>query len=126
MTINSKLPISTAIAVVLTIFAALLFYYILISIADRFIAGIYVGIISVVFSLVGYFLYAFIGRNVVLRAFIWTYYVFGFGIMFYSSVITIFSIPYLLILLMIFALSLVFIRWRIVSTNKPKKLEDHR
>ena len=126
MTINSKLPISTAIAVVLTIFAALLFYYILISIADRFIAGIYVGIISVVFSLVGYFLYAFIGRNVVLRAFIWTYYVFGFGIMFYSSVITIFSIPYLLILLIIFALSLVFIRWRIVSTNKPKKLEDHR
>ena len=126
MAINSKLSISTAIAIVLTIFAALLFYYILISMADRFIAGIYVGIISVVFSLVGYFLYAFIGRNIVLRAFIWTYYVFGFGIMFYSSVITIFSIPYLLILLIIFALSLVFIRWRIVSTNKPKKLEDHR
>lgn len=126
MEINSKSSISTAIAVVLTIFAVLLFYYILISIADRFIAGIYVGIISVVFSLVGYFLYAFIGRNIVLRAFIWTYYVFGFGIMFYSSVITIFSIPYLLILLIIFALSLVFIRWRIVSTNKPKKLEDHR
>ena len=126
MAINSKLSISTAIAIVLTIFAALLFYYILISIAERFIAGMYVGIISVVFSLVGYFLYAFIGRNIVLRAFIWTYYVFGFGIMFYSSVITIFSIPYLLILLIIFALSLVFIRWRIVSTNKPKKLEDHR
>jgi hypothetical protein len=126
MEINSKSSISTAIAVVLTIFAVLLFYYILISMADRFIAGIYVGIISVVFSLVGYFLYAFIGRNIVLRAFIWTYYVFGFGIMFYSSVITIFSIPYLLILLIIFALSLVFIRWRIVSTNKPKKLEDHR
>ena len=126
MEINSKSSISTAIAVVLTIFAVLLFYYILISIADRFIAGIYVGIISVVFSLVGYFLYVFIGRNIVLRAFIWTYYVFGFGIMFYSSVITIFSIPYLLILLIIFALSLVFIRWRIVSTNKPKKLEDHR
>ena len=126
MEINSKSSISTAIAVVLTIFAVLLFYYILISMADRFIAGIYVGIISVVFSLVGYFLYAFIGRNIVLRAFKWTYYVFGFGIMFYSSVITIFSIPYLLILLIIFALSLVFIRWRIVSTNKPKKLEDHR
>jgi len=126
MAINSKLSISTAIAIVLTIFAALLFYYILISIAERFIAGMYVGIISVVFSLVGYFLYAFMGRNVILRAFMWTYYVFGFGIMFYSCAITIFSIPYLLILLIIFALSLVFIRWRIVSTNKPKKLEDHR
>ncbi len=124
MEINSKSSISTAIAVVLTIFAALLFYYILISIADRFIAGIYVGIISVVFSLVGYFLYAFIGRNVILRAFIWTYYVFGFGIMFYSSAITVFSIPYLLILLIIFALSLVFIRWRIVSTNKSQKSEN--
>ena len=125
MAINSKLSISTAIAIVLTIFAALLFYYILISIAERFIAGMYVGIISVVFSLVGYFLYAFMGRNVILRAFMWTYYVFGFGIMFYSSAITIFNIPYLLILLMIFALSLVFIRWRIVSTNKSQKLEDH-
>ena len=56
---DSKLSISIAIAVVLTLFAALLFYYILTSITDRFIAGIYVGIISVVFSLVGYFLYAF-------------------------------------------------------------------
>ena len=122
---NSKLSISTAIAVVLTFFAALLFYYILISITDKFIAGIYVGIISVVFSLVGYFLYAFIGRNVVLRVFMWIYYIFGFGIMFYSSTITIFDTPYLLILLIIFALSLVFIRWRVVNTNKSQKIENH-
>ena len=115
-----KLSISIAIAVVLTLFAALLFYYILTSITDRFIAGIYVGIISVVFSLVGYFLYALIGRNVVLRTFMWTYYVFGFGIMFYSSAITILNIPYLLILLIVLALSLIFIRWRIITTrNSP-------
>ncbi|MCW6168961.1 MAG: hypothetical protein LVQ96_04010 [Thermoplasmatales archaeon] len=118
---DSKLSISVVVAVVLTLFTALLFYYILTSITDRFIAGIYVGIISVVFSLVGYFLYAFIGNTLILRVFMWLYYLFGFGMMFYSATVTIFNIPYLLILFIILALSLVFIRWRIVSTSKSQK-----
>ena len=120
MSINPKLSISVAITVVLTLFAALLFYYILTSITDRFIAGIYVGIISVVFSLVGYFLYAFIGNTLILRVFMWLYYLFGFGMMLYSATVTIFNIPYLLILLIVLALSLIFIRWRIITTrNSP-------
>ena len=126
MSINPKLSISVAITVVLTLFAALLFYYILTSITDRFIAGIYVGIISVVFSLVGYFLYAFIGNTLILRVFMWLYYLFGFGMMFYSAGITIFNIPYLLILLIILALSLVFIRWRIITTRNPSVVESKR
>jgi hypothetical protein len=109
------------IAIVLTLFAALLFYYLLVSNTDKLVAGVYIGILALVFSLIGYLLYAFIGTNIVLKSFAWGYYIFGFGTLFYSNTVIKFSIPYLLILLLIFVISLVFIYWRVRSLQNVKR-----
>ncbi len=46
--------IGVIIAIVLTLFAVLLFYYLLVSNTDKLVAVVYIGILSLVFSLTGY------------------------------------------------------------------------
>jgi hypothetical protein len=116
----SKL-ISVIIAIVLTLFAALLFYYLYISNSDKVAAGVYIGILSIVFSLIGYILYAFLGTNIVLKSFVWAYYIFGFATLFYTNIVIKFSFIYILILLLIVVLSLVLIYWRVRSLERDKR-----
>ncbi len=113
--------IGVIIAIVLTLFAVLLFYYLLVSNTDKLVAVVYIGILSLVFSLTGYILYAFTGTNIVLKSFVWIYYIFGFGALFYANTAIKFSFPYLLILLLIFVISLVFIYWRVRSLESVKR-----
>ncbi|MEM0160628.1 MAG: hypothetical protein QW258_03780 [Thermoplasmata archaeon] len=113
--------IGIIIAIVLTLFAVLLFYYLFVSNTDKLVAVVYIGILSLVFSLIGYLLYAFIGTNIILKSFAWAYYIFGFGTLFYANTVIKFSFPYLLILLFIFVISLVFIYWRLRSLENVKR-----
>lgn len=118
---KSSTFIGVIIAIVLTLFAVLLFYYLFVSNTDKLVAVVYIGILALVFSLIGYILYAFIGTNIVLKSFVWIYYIFGFGALFYANTVIKFSFPYLLILLLIFVISLVFIYWRLRSLESVKR-----
>ncbi|MGC8496578.1 MAG: hypothetical protein ACP5NL_01050 [Thermoplasmata archaeon] len=118
---KSSTVMGAIIAIVLTLFALLLFYYLIISNTDKLVAGVYIGILALAFSLIGYILYAFIGTNTVLKSFVWGYYIFGFGTLFYANTVIKFSFPYLLILLLIFVISLVLIYWRLRSLESVKR-----
>lgn len=118
---KSTMLIGIVIAIVLALFSILLFYYLFISNSDKFLAGIYIGIVSIFFSVLGYLLYAFIGTNAVLKGFVWLYYAFGFGTLFYTATVIKFSFISLFILMLIFVLSLVLIYWRVRSVESNKR-----
>jgi hypothetical protein len=109
--------LSALITVVLTAFAAILLYHIITFYNYGFSGFGIAGLISLLFAFIGYLLYAFIGTNTILRGFIWGYYVFGFGSLFYSVAILRYSISLLLGLLIMFAVSLILIQWRIRSVS---------
>lgn len=117
---KASILIGVIIAIVLTLFAVLLFYYLFISNSDKLVAGVYIGILSLVFALIGYVLYAFLGTNIILKSFVWTYYIFGFATLFYSNTVIKFSFVYTLLLLLILVLSLVLIYWRVRSLERNK------
>ncbi len=112
---KSRDLISILVAVILTIFAGLLFYYIIEPSPDKANAVATVGILSLVFSFIGYLLYAFVGVNKILRGFVWLYYVLGFAFLFISVTVLRFDIVYIILLLLVLAVSLILIRWRIGS-----------
>lgn len=114
---NSRTMMSIAIGVILTVFAALLFYYIIVSSADKFSGLAIVGFLSLLFSLIGYLLYAFVNVHRSVQGFVWGYYIFGFASLFYSVVILKFNIVYLLGLLIMLVVSLILVRWRIGSVQ---------
>ncbi len=115
---NSRTMISIAIGLILTIFAALLFYYIIVSSSDKFLGLAIVGLLSLLFALIGYLLYAFVGVHKSVQGFVWGYYTFGFVSLFYSVVILKFNIIYILGLLILVVVTLVLIWWRIGSVQK--------
>lgn len=118
---KSRNFLSILIALILTVFAGLLFYYIITVSSEKFSGVAIVGLVSLLFAFIGYLLYAFVGVNATLRGFIWGYYAFGFVSLFYSVVILKFSIVYILLLLIALVVSLVLIRWRIgiVQSTPP-------
>lgn len=119
---KSRKFLSVVIALILTLFVGLLFYYIVKWSAEGFSGFAVIGLLSLLFAFIGYLLYAFIGVSDTLRAFVWAYYAFGFVSLFYSVVVLKFSIVYLLLLLIMLVVSLVLIRWRIgVQRSVPIK-----
>ncbi len=114
---NSRTIISIAIGLILTVFGALLFYHIVVSSADKFSGLAIVGLLSLLFALIGYMLYAFVGVHRSIQGFVWGYYAFGFLSLFYSVVVLKFNIAYLLGLLIMLVVSLTLIRWRVGSVH---------
>ncbi|MGC8506600.1 MAG: hypothetical protein ACP5NK_07880 [Thermoplasmata archaeon] len=114
---ESRKSLSILIALILTLFVGLLFYYIVTRSSEEFSGLAIIGLLSLLFAFIGYLLYAFIGISIALRGFVWAYYIFGFGALFYSVLVLKFSIVYLLLLLLMLVVSLVLIRWRVGAVH---------
>ncbi len=117
---NSRTAISVIVAIVMTAFAALLFYFIFKMSADKFSGLGIIGLLSLLFAFIGYLLYAFVGVHRSVQGFVWGYYAFGFLSLFYDVTVYKFDVIFLLALLIMLAVSLIAIRWRIgVSKSHP-------
>lgn len=103
------------ISIILILAISILIFYAILIPPNKFNDLIFLGIISIIFSIISYLLHSIFKNKKIVSSFVWGYYFLGIVSLLLASTIIKYNLSYIIVILFFILLSLVFIYWRIKS-----------
>ncbi|MGC8646160.1 MAG: hypothetical protein ACP5T9_01330 [Thermoplasmata archaeon] len=120
---NELLGIISAALVI--IISMIIFYSIYISVKSEFVSFVYIGIVSLIFSVASYLLHSVIKSWNVVTSFSLGYFVLFLMTTLYSTMIISYNIIYTALILFVLLIYIVLLYWRINALKSQKNLEKN-
>ncbi|MGC8585024.1 MAG: hypothetical protein ACP5RZ_02015 [Thermoplasmata archaeon] len=114
--------ISAALVIIISI---IIFYSIYISVKSEFVSFVYIGIVSLIFSVASYLLHSVIKSWNVVTSFSLGYFVLFLMTTLYSTMIISYNIIYTALILFVLLIYIVLLYWRINALKSQKNLEKN-